>query len=277
MSAAIAAVAALVVLAAAPAAPLAAPDGPGIMDRVRSHRPQSCCIYQELTMILSDSAGESGVRRIRWFERHEADGSSRLLLMLAAPADVRGAAVLVTRDSPGATGGEVYLPALGRPLDLVAGTAGALPLVGSDFKLADLLGGAARDFTYTREADAEIERSMHYVVRATPTRGAERRTGGGQRRHFVRKGDHFLVRTDFLDVGGVPARRQSFRDARQVEPGVWQADMILMENFGERHRTLLKVERRVFSPDYVPAEIFSRQWLVGGRHLLIGGDAPFGP
>jgi hypothetical protein len=53
--------------------------------------------------------------------------------------------------------------------------------------------------------------------------------------------------------------------------------MILMEDFGERHRTLLKVERRVFSPDYVPAEIFSRQWLVEGRHLLVGGDAPFGP
>jgi hypothetical protein len=228
-------------------------------------------------MILSDPAGESGVRRIRWFERHEPDGSSRLLLMFVAPADVRGAAVLVTRDSPGATRGEVYLPALGRPLDLAARTAGAMPLVGSDFKLADLFRGAARDFTFTREADAEIERGMHYVVRATPVQGAEQRTGGGWRRHYVRKSDHFVVRTDYHDARGVLARRQSFRDPKEVEPGIWQADMVLMEDFGERHRTLLKVERRVFSPDYAPAEIFSRQWLVEGRHLLIGGDAPFGP
>jgi hypothetical protein len=243
---------------------------------VRSHRPQACCIYQELTMILSDPAGESGVRRIRWFERRDPDGSSRLLLMFVAPADVRGAAVLVTRDSHGATRGELHLPALGRPLDLVAGTAGAMPLVGSDFKLADLFRGAPRDFTYAREADAEIDRSMHYVIRATPVKGAQQRTGGGSRRHYVRKADHFLARTDFHDVQGVLARRQSFRDPKQVEPGVWQADMILMEDFGERHRTLLKVERRVFSPDYTPAEIFSRQWLVEGRHLLVGGDAPFG-
>jgi hypothetical protein len=118
---------------------------------------------------------------------------------------------------------------------------------------------------------------MHYVIRATPVKGAEQRTGGGSRRHYVRKGDHFLVRTDFHDVRGVLARRQTFRDPRQVEPGIWQADMILMEDFGERHRTLLKVERRVFSPDYAPAEIFSRQWLVEGRHLLIDGNAPFGP
>ena len=273
----IAALAALAVLAAVPAAALAAPDGSEIMDGVRSHRPQACCIYQELTMILSDPAGESGVRRIRWFERHEPDGSSRLLLVFVSPADVRGAAVLVERDPAGATRGEIYLPALGRPLDLVARTAGAMPLVGSDFKLADLLRGAPRDFIYAREADVEIDRSMHYVIRATPVKGAEQRTGGGSRRHYVRKGDHFLVRTDFHDVRGVLARRQSFRDPKQVEPGVWQADMILMEDFGERHRTLLKVERRVFSPDYAPAEIFSRQWLVEGRHLLIDGNAPFGP
>jgi hypothetical protein len=180
------------------------------------------------------------------------------------------------RDSHGATRGELHLPALGRPLDLVAGTAGAMPLVGSDFKLADLFRGAPRDFTYAREADAEIDRSMHYVIRATPVKGAQQRTGAGTRRHYVRKADHFLARTDFHDVQGVLARRQSFRDPKQVEPGVWQADMILMEDFGERHRTLLKVERRVFSPDYTPAEIFSRQWLVEGRHLLVGGDAPFG-
>jgi hypothetical protein len=273
----IAALAVLAVLAAVPAAALAAPDGSEIMDGVRSHRPHACCIYQELTMILSDPAGESGVRRIRWFERHEPDGSSRLLLVFVSPVDVRGAAVLVERDPAGSTRGEIYLPALGRPLDLVARTAGAMPLVGSDFKLADLFRGAPRDFTYAREADVEIDRSMHYVIRATPVKGAEQRTGGGSRRHYVRKGDHFLVRTDFHDVRGVLARRQTFRDPRQVEPGIWQADMILMEDFGERHRTLLKVERRVFSPDYAPAEIFSRQWLVEGRHLLIDGNAPFGP
>jgi hypothetical protein len=277
MSRSFAALAALAVLAAVPVAALAALDGSAIMDQVRSHRPQACCIYQELTMILSDPAGESGVRRIRWFERHEPDGSSRLLLMFVAPDEVRGAAVLVTRDSPGATRGEVYLPALGRQLDLAPRTAGAMPLVGSDFKLADLFRGAPRDFSYAREADAEIDRSMHYVIRATPVKAAEQRTGGGSRRHYVRKGDYFLVRTDFHDVRGVLARRLSFRDPRQVEPGIWQADMILMEDFGERHRTLLKVERRVFSPDYAPAEIFSRQWLAEGRHLLIGAGAPFGP
>lgn len=277
MSRAFAALAALAALVAAPAVASETPDGAAIMEQVRAHRPQACCVYQELAMILSDASGERGVRRIRWFERREPDGSRHLLLVFVAPSDVRGAAVMMARDPSGATRGEVHLPALGRPLDLAARTAGAMPLVGSDFKLADLFVGASRDFTYAREADAEIDRSMHYVVRATPVPGAEPRTGGGFRRHFVRKGDFLLVRTDFHDARGALARRQSFRDPRQVEPGIWQADMILMDDLAERHRTLLKVERRVFSPDYVPAAIFSRQWLAEGRHLLVGGDAPFGP
>jgi len=253
-----------------------APDGPAIMDRVRMHRPQSCCIYQDLTMILSDDAGERSVRRVRWYQRLERDGSSRLLLVFVAPADVRGAAVLVTRDATGPARGEIYLPALGRPLDLAAGTTDATPLVGSDFRLEDLLGGAPRDFVYAREADAEMDRSMHYVVRATPVAAAARRAGDGLRRHYVRKDSFFIVRTDFHDAQGRLARRQSFRDPKQVERGVWQADMILMEDLGERHRTLIKVGRRVFSPEYVPAEIFSRQWLLEERHLLVDG-APFGP
>ena len=271
------AAAALVALAAVCAAAYGAPDGAGIVERALAHRSQTCCIYQELTMILSDAAGERGVRGMRWYERRERDGSSRLLLVFVAPADVRGAAVLLTRDAPGAARGEIYLPALGRPLGLVAGATSTMPLVGSDFKLADLLGETPRGFVYAREADAEINRSMHYVVRATPADAAARRAGGGLRRYYVRKGDYFLVRIDFHDAQGRLARRQTFRDPKQVEPGAWQADMVLMEDFGERHRTLIKVGRRVFSPEYVPPEIFSQQWLLEQRYLLVGGDSPFGP
>jgi hypothetical protein len=277
MSRARAARALLAALAAAPAAALAAPDAVAIMDRASPSRSPACCVYQELTLIASDAAGEGGVRRIRWFERREPDGTHRLLLAFVAPSDVRGAAVLATRDPSGAIRGEVHLPALGRPLDLAAGEAGAMALAGGDFRLADLFGAAPGDFTFEREPDAEIDRSSHFVIRATPVEGAAQRTGGGVRRHYVRKGDHFLVRTDFHDPRGALARRQSFRDPRQVAPGAWQADMILMEDFAGRHRTLLKVERRVFSPDYAPAALFSRQGLAEGRHLLIGGGPPPGP
>jgi hypothetical protein len=33
--------------------------------------------------------------------------------------------------------------------------------------------------------------------------------------------------------------------------------MILMENLRDDRRTLLKIERRMYSPDYVPAAVFA--------------------
>ena len=39
--------------------------------------------------------------------------------------------------------------------------------------------------------------------------------------------------------------------------GAWRAGMVLSEDLREDRRTLLKIERRVYSPDYVPAAVFA--------------------
>ena len=42
---------------------------------------------------------------------------------------------------------------------------------------------------------------------------------------------------------------------------MWRADMILMEDIKEHHQSLIKIDRRVFSRDYVSADIFTADWL----------------
>jgi hypothetical protein len=42
---------------------------------------------------------------------------------------------------------------------------------------------------------------------------------------------------------------------------MWRADMILMEDSKEHHKSLIKINRRIFSRDYVSAEIFTADWL----------------
>ena len=49
---------------------------------------------------------------------------------------------------------------------------------------------------------------------------------------------------------------------------MWRANMILMENQKETHKTLIKINRRIFSHDYVPAEMFTSTWLLENRHIL---------
>jgi hypothetical protein len=52
-----------------------------------------------------------------------------------------------------------------------------------------------------------------------------------------------------------------------VSGDMWRADMILMENFKEHHKTLIKIDRRIFSHDYVPPEMFTYAWLKKKRHI----------
>jgi hypothetical protein len=52
-----------------------------------------------------------------------------------------------------------------------------------------------------------------------------------------------------------------------VDGDMWRANMILMENHKDQHNTLIKIDRRVFSSDYVPPEIFTRNWLLQNRHI----------
>jgi hypothetical protein len=51
--------------------------------------------------------------------------------------------------------------------------------------------------------------------------------------------------------------------------------MILMENFREHHKTLIKIDERVFSHSYVAPEIFTLEWLMENRHIKTSKKMPF--
>ena len=42
---------------------------------------------------------------------------------------------------------------------------------------------------------------------------------------------------------------------------MWRANMLLMQDYRENHQTLIKINKRVFSADYVPREVFTVEWL----------------
>jgi hypothetical protein len=81
--------------------------------------------------------------------------------------------------------------------------------------------------------------------------------GYHERRIYLRKDNLFVSRIDYRDRDGREARRQTFRDPRPDESGAWRAGMVLMEDLRNGGRSLLKVERRVHSADYVPAAVFA--------------------
>lgn len=212
-----------------------------IEDSLRRHAPPAH-VYQEQTLILSDHHGQNTVRTLRDYARQDASGGRRLVMILT-PEELRGTTVLIARD---ATGGARR------------GPGGSSLLFGSNLTVADLEGEQPADFLYEAENSQDLDRVSHHVLRAVP-KDAEvaRATGYGVRRLYLRKDNLFISRIDFLDRGGRLARRQTFRDPRPDESGAWRAGMVLTEDLRDARRTLLKVERRIHSADYVPDAIFA--------------------
>jgi hypothetical protein len=242
--------------------------GPRIMMEVsRRHEPFPYR-YEELTMILMDRAGNRDVRKARHFSRVEEDGSARFLLVFDTPPEVRGVALAGTGHASGPWEWQIYLPALGKRLLSYDGRAGSGRFLGTDFTVTDLRAEALSDFRYVRAADQKIDLAACYVIEAVPRdREVERATGYSLRRHFVRQDNFFIVRTDYYGRLNRFFKRRTFRDLKRVDGDTWHADMILMENIRERHMTLIKTDRRVFSRDYVPPEMFTSSWLLENRHI----------
>jgi hypothetical protein len=209
---------------------------------LRRHAPPPN-VYQEQTLILSDPLGKHTVRTLRYYARHEAAGTRRLAV-IQTPEDLRGMYVLVARDAKGER----------------RGPEAASPFFGSNFTVADFEGEQPEKFNYEMEDGQDLDRISHHVIRAIP-KDAEvaRETGYGTRRLYLRKDNLFLSRVDSMDRQGRVIRRQTFRDPHPDDKGAWQAGMILTEDLREERRTLIKVDRRVHSADYVPDLVFDRQ------------------
>jgi len=200
--------------------------------------------FEEQVLVLSDSLGQNTVRTLRYYARNDAGGSKRLMVV-DTPSDLRGIKVYVTREAAGG---------------VRRGPAASSPVFGSDYTVADFEGEQPADFDYEREPSQELERVTHFVVRATPKDAAvARATGYGVRRLYLRKDNLFVSRIDHIDRHARLVRRQTFKDPRPDDTGAWRPRMTLTEDLREDRRTLLKVERRVHSADYVPADVFDGQ------------------
>jgi hypothetical protein len=243
---------------AVPGAALAAEEGRALLQDSIARHAQPSHVYEEVTLVLRNAAGERRVRTARHYLRTDPDGSVQRMLVFESPADLRGTALVLRYDAGRPARRSLYLPALGHAVGYGEGAEASAKVPGTDFSVADLEPERTGDFRYKREADRDIDRVPHHVLRAKPKDEATARaTGYADRRFFLRKDSLFVSRIDYFDRQGRLARQQTFRDPRPDGAGAWRPAMILMEDLRERHSTLLKIERRVHSPDYVPPELFA--------------------
>src|SRR6185436_83500 len=89
----------------------AAADARALMEESLRRHAEPAYVYEELTLVSSDAAGNYTVRTARHYLRAGADGSRRLVV-IDTPLDAKGSAVRVTRGAEGGVRREILLPAV---------------------------------------------------------------------------------------------------------------------------------------------------------------------
>ena len=233
-------------------------DGEALMQQVYERHQQFPYIYEEQSLVLEDSHGKRDTRRAKRYTRVEDDGTVKFLLLFDYPEEIRGVAVLAERDSDGRISKYIYLPAFGETLIESIGGGGDGNFLGTDFSIENLTGEDVTRYDYVRREDRDIDRIGFFVVDVFEKNEAAEKP---VRRHFIRKDNWYITLTQHFDRLGRISRVQSQHDLRPVDGDMWRADMILMVDNKDRHQSLIKVSRRVYSSDYVPAEVFTPDWL----------------
>ncbi len=239
-----------------------------IMHETVQRHEQFPYVYEEQTMVLTDASGNRTVRRCRRFSRAETDGTFRFLLVFDDPEEIRGVALLAVRAPDGQVERGVYLPAFGAEFKRPAGDGRSSNFLGTDFTVEDLTPEDTSRNRYVRTPDRTIDDVAYFVIEAYPADAeVERERGYGLRRHMVRKDNFVIARTDYFDRALRLTKRRTLHDLRRVAGDSWRANMIVVDDERDRHRTLLKVDRRVYSRDYVPETIFDPAFLLADGHL----------
>ena len=232
-------------------------SGRALMQTVYDTHKQYPYVYEEQSMVLIDKQGNRETRRVKLYSRVESDLRQRLLLLFESPEEVKGVAVLATRQKNGETTQSIFLPALGQDLVENSGEVGEANFLGTDFSVENLTGELLDDYEYVRRRDELVNEKMYSVIDVFG-KSADRTV---LRRHFISQENLYLTRTDYFDDLGRVRKRQTHHDLTQVLGDMWRANMLLMENLQNNHQTLIKIDKRVFSRDYVPDEVFSKEYL----------------
>ena len=242
--------------------------GRELMDEVYHRHQQYPYVYEQQSIVMSDRNGKRDTRKAHRYTRVEEDGTAKFMLIFDYPEEIKGVAVLATRDSNGKMSKHIYLPAFAEQLIDSSGDNSYGNFLGTDFSVENIVGEVLDEYRYHRRQDRSINKVKYFVV------DAHRLEDDGEskhptRRHYVRQDNYVINKTEHYDNHGRLHKRQSFHDQRAVDGDMWRAGMVLMEDVKEQHRSLLKVTRRLFSHDYVPAEMFSAEWLYENHPMVV--------
>jgi hypothetical protein len=235
-------------------------DGAEIMRAVHENLHRSENVYEELTVIMTDEFGNRDTKQLRKYARISDNNVSNYLLVFDSPEEFNGVALLVSKQGKSIPFISLYLPAFGQMIRHSTLWEHGETLFGMDFSIRDLAGEILDDYHFVRRTDRKIENISYFVIDVfTAETGAESTTPIMQ--HFIHQENLTIARTDYFDRNGKIFKQLTVHDFDNLTENIRNAAMLLMEDRQKNHKTLIKVNKRIVSKDYVPEEVFTVNWL----------------
>lgn len=253
----------------------AAPSGEELMRDLVRRNHWHPHVFQQQSLVMIDRHKRRTIRQARQYWRAESDGSAHLLLVFDDPPEIRGTALLASRDADGNSDGGVYLPAFAKRLIRGGDEPQGSGVLGTDLNIFDLAPEDLASHRYQRQADTRIDDIAYLVVDAIPVDDqSATRLGYARCRHFIRSGRFVVERSDCFDPQDRLIKRRTWHDWVFIPASGWQANMLLVEDLREQHKSLIKVVERVYSADYVPEHLFQAETLFANAHMEQPGTLP---
>ncbi len=202
-----------------------------------------------VTMSIFDARNRARIREIdSWSHTNGSD--SKVLVRFQAPADVKGTALL-TLSQNGSDSQKLYLPSVGR-----IQTIGAAQLsdrfMGSDFLFDDLRPVSYSEFTFvTKESSA-----TRWLVRGTPSTSRTFAYAD----YVVDPVRLLLLEATYYNAQGKATRKLTVEDIKEVRPGIFRGNLLVMRDLVANRRTELKWTNRVVDKT-IPASMFTEREL----------------
>lgn len=191
----------------------------------------------ELTMVLSNSQGETSTRELRVQSLEVADPSQgdKSLVIFDRPRDVEGTAFLSHTNILEADDQWLFLPALAR-VKRISSANKSGPFMGSEFAYEDLLSQEVEKYTYRWLRDEACGALQCFVIERYPLY----ENSGYTRQVVWVDTEHYRpMRIDFYDRKDDLLKTLVYADYRQYLGRYWRAHELRMENHQTGKGTVL--------------------------------------
>jgi outer membrane lipoprotein-sorting protein len=227
---------ALVSVLALPVPESGAADARQIVDEAQRRNASTSQRYEGLLQVF-DAKGRISDKR--WtFERLGSHGNSKAILRFAAPAEVKGVALLIVNHPDRASDQWMWTPAIERDRRIALQDR-STRFFGTDFSFEDLEERDADQYTYTLEGEDTIDGQACWKIASTP-----KETKSSQYTRstvWILKDNYAWKRIENSTKSGV-ARRLHYNDIRSVQ-GIWTAHQLEMHDLARGSRTRLTLDK----------------------------------